>query len=78
MRLWSICPNQLDAKGLVAAWREGLLAQKVLHEWCLGRDYAYQHHPQLARFQTEVDPAQAIAHSIFTVVPGPVAGWERV
>lgn len=30
MRLWSIHPKYLDAKGLVALWREALLAQKVL------------------------------------------------
>jgi hypothetical protein len=28
MRLWSIHPKYLDSKGLVACWREGLLAQK--------------------------------------------------
>lgn len=139
MRLWSICPNQLDAKGLVAAWREGLLAQKVLQHWCRGENYAYQHHPQLERFKQQPDPEQAIAdwlwgvyaeswrrgyhfesgkinlppgqtkmtvtvgqleyerrwlqakvdkrapgqivlavaHHIFTVVPGPIAPWER-
>ena len=30
MRLWSIHPKYLDSKGLVAVWREGLLAQSVL------------------------------------------------
>lgn len=30
MRLWSLYPCYLDAKGLVALWREGLLAQKGL------------------------------------------------
>ena len=30
MRLWSLHPRCLDAKGLVALWREGLLAQEVL------------------------------------------------
>lgn len=30
MRLWSLHPKYLAAKGLVALWREGLLAQKVL------------------------------------------------
>ncbi len=29
MRLWSLHPSYLDAKGLVALWREGLLALKV-------------------------------------------------
>ena len=30
MRLWSINPSYLDQKGLVALWREALLAQSVL------------------------------------------------
>jgi len=30
MRLWSLHPRCLDAKGLVALWREGLLARAVL------------------------------------------------
>ena len=30
MRLWSIHPKYLGTKGLVALWREALLAQKVL------------------------------------------------
>jgi len=30
MRLWSISPRYLDRQGLLAVWREGLLAQKVL------------------------------------------------
>ena len=30
MRLWSLHPSLLDQKGLVALWREALLAQKVL------------------------------------------------
>ena len=29
MRLWSLHPRYLDAKGLVALWREALLAQAV-------------------------------------------------
>lgn len=49
MRLWSIHPKYLDSKGLVACWREGLLAQKVL----LGETKGYKNHPQLQRFNTE-------------------------
>lgn len=30
MRLWTLHPRYLDAQGLVALWREALLAQKVL------------------------------------------------
>jgi len=30
MRLWSLHPKYLDPQGLVALWREGLLAKVVL------------------------------------------------
>ena len=57
MRLWTLHPQYLDAKGLVAVWREALLAQKVLQ----GQTRGYRHHPQLARFQAQPDPLAAIA-----------------
>jgi hypothetical protein len=57
MRLWTIHPRYLDPKGLVAAWREALLAQKVL----LGGTKGYRHHPQLIRFQEQKNPAAALA-----------------
>lgn len=57
MRLWSIHPEYLDAKGLVALWREALLAQKVL----LGQTRGYKHHPQLLRFKNVNNPLGAIA-----------------
>jgi hypothetical protein len=47
VRLWSLHPKYLDARGLVALWREALLAQAVLR----GRTRGYRHHPQLARFE---------------------------
>ena len=56
MRLWSIHPKYLDPKGLVALWREGLLAQKVL----LGQTKGYRQHPQLTRFRACGDPVLAI------------------
>lgn len=56
MRLWTLHPKYLDPQGLVALWREGLLAQAVLH----GRTRGYRHHPQLARFQAHADPHAAI------------------
>jgi hypothetical protein len=56
MRLWTVHPRYLDAKGLVAAWRESLLAQKVL----LGRTSGYRHHPQLERFRASADPVASI------------------
>jgi hypothetical protein len=57
MRLWSIHPKYLDAKGLAALWREGLLAQKVLH----GETKGYRNHPQLTRFLESSNPLGAIA-----------------
>lgn len=46
MRIWSLHPQYLDSKGLVALWREGLLAKAVL----AGQTKGYRNHPQLARF----------------------------
>jgi hypothetical protein len=57
MRLWTLHPQFLDAQGLVALWREALLAQKVLR----GGTKGYRHHPQLIRFRATVDPPAAIA-----------------
>jgi hypothetical protein len=57
LRLWTLHPRYLDAQGLVAAWREALLAQKVLE----GATKGYRHHPQLIRFQACADPLSAIA-----------------
>lgn len=56
MRLWSLHPRYLDTKGLLAVWRESLLARAVLR----GDTRGYRSHPQLARFKGEVDPLQAI------------------
>lgn len=57
MRLWTLHPKYLDAKGLVALWREALLAQKVLRRETKG----YRHHPQLIRFSAHPEPAAAVA-----------------
>lgn len=57
MRLWSIHPQYLDTQGLVALWREALLAQAVI----LNLTKGYKNHPQLYRFQQSADPAGAIA-----------------
>ena len=57
MRLWTLHPRHLDVAGLVALWREALLAQAVL----LGRTRGYTQHPQLERFRTSTDPAACIA-----------------
>lgn len=56
MRLWSIHPRYLDAKGLVALWREALLARKVL----AGETRGYRNHPQLERFRRAASPLDAI------------------
>ena len=57
MRLWSLHPRYLDARGLVAAWREALLAQAVL----AARTRGYREHPQLVRFRAHPEPARAVA-----------------
>lgn len=57
MRLWSLHPSLLDAKGLVALWREALLAQKVL----AGGTRGYRQHPQLVRFRAQAEPVAAVA-----------------
>lgn len=56
MRLWSLHPKYLDPQGLVALWREALLARAVLR----GRTRGYRHHPQLLRFQQQSEPRNAI------------------
>jgi hypothetical protein len=56
MRIWSIHPSYLDSIGLVALWREGLLAKKVVE----GRTAGYRCHPQLARFYNHETPIEAI------------------
>ena len=56
MRIWSIHPKYLDANGLVALWRETLLAKNVLEEKTKG----YKNHPQLLRFKNSDNPPQSI------------------
>ena len=56
MRLWSVHPKHLDSKGLVALWREGLLARKVL----MGATRGYRNHPQLERFRATQSPGSSI------------------
>jgi hypothetical protein len=56
MRLWSLHPKYLDSKGLVALWREGLLARAVLK----GETKGYKNHPQLERFKNHHNPITAI------------------
>jgi len=63
MRLWSLHPRYLDAKGLVALWREGLLARAVLQ----GQTKGYQRHPQLARFRKCPNPIAAIDQYLLAI-----------
>jgi hypothetical protein len=63
LRLWSLHPSYLDPQGLVALWREGLLAQAVLD----GRTRGYLHHPQLERFKRCGDPVAAIGRYLAAV-----------
>jgi hypothetical protein len=57
VRLWTIHPAHLDRQGLLAVWREALLAQAVL----LGRTKGYRKHPQLERFLAQEDPVACVA-----------------
>jgi hypothetical protein len=57
MRLWSLHPKYLDSKGLVALWREALLAQKVIR----GETKGYRRHPQLIRFKESSSPLGSLA-----------------
>jgi hypothetical protein len=63
MRLWSLHPRLLDAKGLIACWREGLLAQAVL----LGFTKGYINHSQLIRFKETEDPLGYLGSYLLTV-----------
>jgi hypothetical protein len=56
MRLWTLHPKYLDRRGLVALWREALLAQAVLR----GQTHGYTRHPQLARFRKSRAPIACI------------------
>jgi hypothetical protein len=63
MRLWSVHPQYLDTKGLLALWREGLLALAVLR----GKTRGYKNHPQLVRFRAQPDPVAAIQCFLLSV-----------
>jgi Pyrimidine dimer DNA glycosylase len=64
MRLWSLHPKYLDRQGLLACWREALLAQKVL----AGGTRGYRNHPQLKRFLSQPYPLAAIASYLYSLV----------
>ena len=56
MRVWSLHPRYLDRQGLVACWRESLLAQAVL----AGRTRGYRQHSQLVRLRAAPDPLATV------------------
>ncbi len=64
MRLWTVHPAYLDPTGLVALWREALLAQKVLR----GETRGYRNHPQLIRFRAQPDHLSLIASYLEAVL----------
>jgi len=64
MRLWSLHPGYLDPMGLVALWREGLLAKSVLS----GKTTGYRNHPQLTRFLGHPEPVAAINSYLHVVL----------
>jgi hypothetical protein len=66
MRIWSLHPKYLDTKGLLALWRETLLAKKVLE----GKTKGYKEHPQLIRFK-KMPQALNLIHYYLQVV------WEE-
>lgn len=63
MRIWSLHPRYLDSKGLVALWREALLAQAVL----AGQTRGYTQHSQLVRFKAVAEPLHAMARYLVVV-----------
>jgi len=64
MRLWSIHPKYLDCKGLIALWRESLLAKKVLS----GKTKAFKKHPQLKRFENHPETVSTINVYLYYVL----------
>ena len=64
MRIWSVHPKYLDTKGLVALWRETLLAKHVLE----GKTKGYRNHPQLDRFKQMDNPQDAINQYLASVL----------
>lgn len=69
MRLWSLHPKYLDSQGLVALWREALLAQAVLR----GETRGYRSHPQLERFKNHTAPLMALSVYLQTIYTEAVA-----
>ena len=64
MRIWSINLGWLDSIGIVALWRESLLARKVLE----GNTKGYTNHPQLYRFKSSENPLACIETYLYYVL----------
>ena len=64
MRLWTLHPKYLDRAGLVALWREALLAQAVLR----GETRGYRNHPQLIRFRNHAEPLETIGTYLMEIL----------
>lgn len=73
MRIWSLHPKYLDAKGLVALWRETLLAKHVLQNKTNG----YKNHPQLNRFKKAKYPVDSIDNYLsFVLLEAELRGYD--
>lgn len=73
MRIWSLHPQYLDAKGLVTLWREALLAKQVLQVKTKG----YTNHPQLTRFKKVKNPVDSINHYLsFVLLVAQLRGYH--
>ena len=70
MRLWTLHPQYLDRQGLLAVWREGLLAKRVLEHWTADpkKPTGYRNHPQLDRFKATADPVAAISRYLAEIL----------
>ena len=73
MRLWSLHPSYLDLAGLLACWRESLLAQSVLLR---GSTQGWANHSQLARFRYAQGNSQLGSYLWALVVEATARGYE--
>jgi hypothetical protein len=85
MRLWSLHPCYLDTKGLVACWREGLLARKFLSGETNGQlDYEVSHLKakldlrDVQRYDQVAMIVAPLPNPIFKVLEGRIEAGERV
>lgn len=88
MRLWTLHPKYLDAKGLVALWREALLGRVTMtvqlhstegqleYEWHRLLTKLRMRDPEAYRRNCGIRLPEA--HPVFRISPGPAESWERV